>query len=152
MGGGAGWSTHARHGYPHLVFNKCCFAINHFFRFTIPIQKIFRFRAAVFLSGSTTDTSWILLPSSPSPGARRVPARTAGPPPSWRFRRRFAPSVTWTSSPRPTDRRDIRDNTSLSPIAPGSLYLKVLLLAQPSINGVSKKRCYGNYSLRRKLG
>jgi hypothetical protein len=21
-GGGAGWSTHARHGYPHLVFNN----------------------------------------------------------------------------------------------------------------------------------
>jgi hypothetical protein len=21
-GGGVGWSTHARHGYPHLVFNK----------------------------------------------------------------------------------------------------------------------------------
>ena len=110
---------------------NCCIAINHFFRFTIPIQKIFRFRAAVFLSGSTTDTSWILLPSSPSPGARRAPARTAGPPPSWRFRRRFAPSVTWTSSPRPTDRRDTRDNTSLSPTAPGSLYLKVLLSVQP---------------------
>jgi hypothetical protein len=44
-GGGAGWSTHARHGYPHLVKNKSTTIIlkiylgkkteHNFFRFTI---------------------------------------------------------------------------------------------------------------------
>jgi hypothetical protein len=39
-GGGAGWSTHARHGYPHLVSNKTNYKWNNKRNlfFTIPLK------------------------------------------------------------------------------------------------------------------
>ena len=39
-GGGAGWSTHARHGYPHLVIYKTTKKLLHFYSFTAFLLKI----------------------------------------------------------------------------------------------------------------